>query len=91
MPAATVMVPSGFITIEPPAGGLTMVPGVRVALVPMTTGTPLVVSFATTEAVLPPVAGIAGGVSAVAVIEAVTVTVSVIKAQFAGLARSHSL
>ena len=82
---ATVITPvAGFITIEPAAGGLTIVPGVRVALVPKTTGTPpLVVSLATTEGVLPPVAGIAGGVSFTAKIVAATTTMALAVEQVA--------
>ena len=91
VPGATVMVPSAFIVIAPSAGA-GAVPGVRLTLVPITAGLPLVVSLATTEAVLPPVAGTAAGVSAAALMDAVTVTLSVIRAQFGvGVARSHSL
>ena len=73
---ATVIVPSAFIVIEP-AVTVGAVPGVSVALVPNTTGTPpLVVSLAITDGVLPPVAGMAGGVSFTAKIVAATTTMA---------------
>ena len=102
MPGATVIKPvDGLRVIEPTAGGVVIVPTVIVAfgVAPvMTTGLPLVVSLAVTGVVVtPPVAGTGAALklpagSIIAVMLALTVTVSVIKAQLGvGVALSHSL
>jgi hypothetical protein len=77
------MVPLGFIT--KPAIGL--VPGVRLTLVPITAGTPLVVSLTITDGVVPPVAGMVAGVSFTAVMVGVTTTVAVAVEQVPGAGR----
>jgi hypothetical protein len=62
VPAATVITPAAFIVIEPSVG-VGAVPGVKLTLVPITAGMPLVVSLTITEGVAPPVEGIGTGVS----------------------------
>jgi len=74
VPGATVIVPLGFIVIEP-AAGVGAVPGVRLAFVPAplnTTGWPLVVSLPITDGVVPPVDEIVVGPSLTASIVGLT-------------------
>jgi hypothetical protein len=74
------MVPLAFIT--KPAFGL--VPGVKLTLVPITAGTPLVVSLPITETVAPPVEGMGAGVSFTAVMVGATVITILAVLQVAG-------
>ena len=59
VPGVTVIVPSAFIVIVPDVG-TGAVPGVNEAFVPIVTGLPPTVSFATTVGVVPPLALLIG-------------------------------
>ena len=84
VPAATVIVPSGFMVIEP-AVGVGAVPGVS-EISDGTTGAPFNKSLPNTVGVEPPVKPfMAVGISAIAAIAAgATMTVAVVVAQFVG-------
>ena len=89
MPAATVIVPSGFMVMEP-AIGVGAVPGVKL-MAEGTTVAPFSVSLPRTEGVLPPdILLTEGGLSVAAAIGAgSTVTVAVVVEQFVGFSFSQ--
>ncbi len=92
VPAATVIVPSGFIVIEPLAG-VGAAPGVRVTFPPIPTvaAAPFSVSLPSTVAKVAPAKPLtAGGASSTASMGAApTVVVTVVVSQLAGFSCSQ--
>ncbi len=90
VPAATVIVPSGFMVMEPEAG-VGAVPGVRV-ICAGTTGAPFRVSLPSTLAVVAPVRPLTEGklLSTALMTGGVTRRRTVAVSQLAGFRSSHS-
>ncbi len=89
VPAATVIVPSAFMVMDP-AAGVGAAPGVRV-IAAGSTVTPFSVSLASTVPVAPPVAPLmdAGASSTASITAAPTMTVAVAVSQLVGFITSQ--